>query len=171
MNARNTKTALKRSSFLILFLLLLFLFGVTRAWALSGQSEATVLSVQVSRSQIRAYPSALAPILATLAYGEQVRVFEAPSEGWVKVYLPGSTRLGYMFLSALSQSSLEGGSLKPAEQGFSGSEIALAGKGFNESAEQAYRQSSDVDYAPVDAMEDFEYSQVALVGFLEGLSP
>ena len=159
MNARNTKTALKRSSFLILFLLLLFLFGVTRAWALSGQSEATVLSVQVSRSQIRAYPSALAPILATLAYGEQVRVFEAPSEGWVKVYLPGSTRLGYMFLSALSQSSLEG------------SEIALAGKGFSESAEQAYRQSSDVDYAPVDAMEDFEYSQVALVGFLEGLSP
>ncbi|MDX9826544.1 MAG: SH3 domain-containing protein [Spirochaetia bacterium] len=171
MDTRSNKAASKRSSFLILFLLVLLLFGATRAWALNVQSEAAVLSVQVSRSQIRAYPSALAPILATLVYGEQVRTYEASSEGWVKVYLPGSTRLGYMFVSALSRSSLDGAGLKPAEQGFSGSEIALAGKGFSESAEQAYRQSSDVDYAPVDAMEDFEYSQDALVGFLEGLSP
>ena len=60
MDTRSNKAASKRSSFLILFLLVLLLFGATRAWALNVQSEAAVLSVQVSRSQIRAYPSALA---------------------------------------------------------------------------------------------------------------
>ncbi len=171
MDKKNVKTASKRSSFLILFLLVLFSCVAARAWAVNNQDEPATLSVQVSRSQIRAQPSALAPILASLSYGEQVRVYESASDGWVKVYLPNSTRLGYMYLSALTQTSLDAGSLKPAEQGFSGGEIALAGKGFSESTEQAYRQSAQVDYAPVDAMEDFEYGQDALVGFLEGLEP
>jgi hypothetical protein len=171
MGLTKTSAASKRSLFLVLFILLLFSSVAARAWAYNGQSEPMVLSVQVNRSQIREYPSALAPILTTLGYGEQVILYELASDGWVKVYVPGSTRLGYMFLSALTQTSLEADNIKPAEQGFSGSEIALAGKGFSESAEQAYRQNSQVDYAPVDAMEDFEYSQDALVGFLEGRAP
>lgn len=172
MDTTGVRTASKRSSFLILFLIVLFTCVAVRAWSLDIRDDSGLLCVQVNRSQIREYPSALAPVLATLGYGEQVRVYENASEGWVKVYLPGSTRLGYMFLSALTQKSLDAsGSLGPVEQGFSGGEIALAGKGFSESAEQTYRQSSQVDYAPVDAMEDFEYSQDALVGFLEGRAP
>ena len=159
MEFRSASAAFTRSSFLMLSLLVLLFSGTARAWAANGQSE-TILSVQVSRSQIREYPSALAPILATLGYGEQVRI-----------YLPGSTRLGYMFLSALTQTRLDAPELKPAAQGFSGGEIALAGKGFSESAEEAYRRNSQVDYAPVDAMEDFEYGREALLGFLEAVSP
>ncbi len=170
MEFRSASAAFTRSSFLMLSLLVLLFSGTARAWAANGQSE-TILSVQVSRSQIREYPSALAPILATLGYGEQVRIYGTPSEGWVRVYLPGSTRLGYMFLSALTQTRLDALELKPAAQGFSGGEIALAGKGFSESAEEAYRRNSQVDYAPVDAMEDFEYGREALLGFLEAVSP
>ncbi len=171
MDTKRVRAAFTRPSFFILPLIFLTLSGTLPAWAATSQDEPSVLSVQVSRSQIREYPSALAPILATLSYGEQVRIFGTPSDGWAQVYLPGSTRLGYMYLSALTQVRLDASELKPVAQGFSGGEIALAGKGFSESAEETYRRNSQVDYAPVDAMEDFEYGQETLEKFLEAVSP
>lgn len=160
-----------RRSFVIFLLIFSFATGVGTLYASSGAAPVQALRVQVSKSQIREYPSALAPILATLAYGEAVNAYEAANAGWIRVQVPGSSRLGYMLVSALTEKTMDlsGGGL--AETGVSGTEIVLAGKGFNESAEEAYRQNSNLDYASVDAMEDFDYPQEALAGFMEGSSP
>lgn len=134
-----------------------------------GAAKPGVLTVQVARSQIRAAPSVIAPILATVEYRTKVIVYEN-RDGWAKVQVPGTTRIGYMFLSALTEKTISSSDASKAASGVTGTEIALAGKGFNESVEESYRKNSHVDYSWVDVMEDFSYSSEALVGFLTGAS-
>lgn len=160
-----------RRSFVMLLLMFSFVAGIGSVHASSGGASVQALRVQVSKSQIREYPSVLAPVLATLAYGQAVDAFEAAKEGWIRVQVPGSSRLGYMLVSALTEKNMDLSGGGQAETGVSGTELVLAGKGFNESTEETYRQNSNLDYASVDAMEDFDYPQETLAGFMEGFSP
>lgn len=125
------------------------------------------MTVQVAKTQIRASPSVVAPILATVEYRAKIAVYES-ADGWAKVQVPGSTKIGYMFLCALTEKTIRGFSAGKATSGVTSGEIALAGKGFNESVEESYRKTSHVDYVWVDVMEDFEYSPELLIGFLNG---
>lgn len=52
-------------------------------------------------------------------------------------------------------------------QSASGSEVALAGKGFNEQVEQQYKSEKHIDYTWVDRMEKIAYPPERLVQFLE----
>lgn len=126
-----------------------------------------LMTVQVARTQIRARPSVIAPILATVEYREKVLVYES-GEGWAKVAVPGSTRYGFMFLSALTAKTISPADAGDAASGISGTEIALAGKGFNESLEESYKQNAHVDFSWVDRMESYDYASKALVEFLAG---
>jgi hypothetical protein len=125
------------------------------------------MTVQVARSQIREKASVIAPILATVEYRAKIIVYES-KDGWARVQVPGSTRIGYMFISALTEKIISSSDAGKAASGVSGTEIALAGKGFSEAVEETYRKNSQMDYFWVDAMEDFSYSSEALVGFLAG---
>jgi hypothetical protein len=48
----------------------------------------------------------------------------------------------------------------------SASELALAGKGFNEAVEKSYQEESKLDYTLVDMMETQEVSEDDLYSFL-----
>lgn len=127
------------------------------------------MTVQVGKAQIWQAPSVVAPVLASLAYKDQVLVLGS-SEGWAKVRVPGSTKVGYMFMSALTRRPVSSSAAEAAVPGITAGEIALAGKGFNDSVEESFRKSTHIDYAFVDAMEAYAYSPDVAAGFLNGAS-
>ena len=131
--------------------------------------SAGAMTVQVGRAQIWQAPSVVAPVLASLAYKDKVVVLGS-SEGWAKVQVPGSAKVGYMFMSALTQRPVSSSAAEAAVPGITASEIALAGKGFNDSVEESFRKSTHIDYAFVDAMEAYAYPPDEAAGFLSGAS-
>jgi len=141
--------------------------GISSLQAQASAKTPGTMTVQVAKSQIRDAPSVIAPVLALVEYRTRVIVYES-KDGWAKVQVPGSTRLGYMFLSALTEKNISASDAGKAASGVSTTEIALAGKGFSDAVEQSYRKASHVDYSWVDVMEHYEYSPETLVGFLSG---
>ncbi len=112
-----------------------------------------ILSVQVRATQLRAKPSFLGARQADVAYGAKVTVQKRQGP-WVEV-TDAAGHQGWLHESALSQKKLKlvSGSIE-AGTGASGEEVALAGKGFNETVEKEYRkQNADLDYSWVDRME------------------
>ena len=133
-----------------------------------GQGQASALmTVQVGKAQVWQASSVVSPVLASLAYKATVVVLGS-SEGWAKVQVPGSTKVGYMFMSALTQRPVSSSAAEAAVPGITASEIALAGKGFNDSVEESFRKSSHIDYAFVDAMEAYSFPADEAAGFLSG---
>jgi hypothetical protein len=154
------------------FFCALGLLLVLSAVGLYAQGAAPVpmagaMTVQVAKSQIRESPSVIAPILATVFYREKLFVYEN-KDGWARVRMPGSAQSGYIFASALTGKPIPSSSPGDAIPGVTGSEIALAGKGFNEAVEESYKNSAKVNYFWVDVMEDFEYPPELCVRFLAG---
>lgn len=141
-----------------------------------GQGQVSALmTVQVGKAQVWQAPSVVAPVLASLAYKAKVLVLGgsegwADAQGWAKVQVPGSTKVGYMFMSALTQRPVSSSAAEAAVPGITASEIALAGKGFNDSVEESFRKSTHIDYAFVDAMEAYAYPPDEAAGFLSGAS-
>ena len=146
---------------------LLLAAAVTYAQGAAPLPDAGAMTVQVAKSQIRESPSVIAPILATVLYREKLLVYEN-KDGWAKVRVPGSTKIGYIFSSALSAKPISASVPGSAASGVTGTEIALAGKGFNEAVEESYKNSVHVDYFWVDEMEDFEYPPDVCIRFLAG---
>jgi hypothetical protein len=136
---------------------------------LQAQSAAdlTAMTVQVSASQIRESPSVAAPILASVAYRQKLFVF-GTMDGWTKVRVPGSSRYGYIFASALTLKSIPSTVPGAAVKGVSETEITLAGKGFDQVLEEEYRQEAHVDFFWVDAMERLAYAPESCALFLAG---
>lgn len=125
------------------------------------------MTVQVAKSQIRASPSALAPIIATVDY--RTVLFASPrTDGWALVTIPGSTRVGYMFLSALSPRSIPTGAVQEALTGVTAPEISLAGKGFDTIVENQLKKTASLDYSLVDVMESFHFTTEVCETFLSG---
>jgi len=154
---------MKRRFFGVFALAMLFA-GV----AAFGQGQAPgAMTVQVGKAQVWQAPSVVAPVLASLAYKDKILVLGS-SEGWAKVQVPGSTKVGYMFMSALTQRPVSSSAAEVAVPGITASEIALAGKGFNDSVEESFRKSTHIDYAFVDAMEAYAYPPSEAAGFLAG---
>jgi uncharacterized protein YgiM (DUF1202 family) len=110
------------------------------------------LSVQVRQGQLRATPSFLGSVTATLAYGEKVKLVEDKG-AWKKVtHRKGS---GWMHASALTSKTvaLQAGKGNVKTEA-SGSELALAGKGFNSKVEAEFKsRNKHIDYSWVDRME------------------
>ena len=122
------------------------------------------MSVTVKETQVRATPSYLGRILAVLAYGDRVEVL-AEQNGWAHVRAAGGQ--GWVHLSALTskQIVLQSGS-QTVGTGASSSEVALAGKGFNQEVEDKYRQDNDLDYTWVDRMDGFTVTPEEVLAFL-----
>lgn len=146
------------------FILLMMLAALCLALSGLAQSVKT-MSVQVKEGQLRKAPSFLAAIVARPSYGESVQVMEDKGD-WKRVSLRGSQ--GWMHASALTTKRIvlqAGAAAVPASA--TGSEIALAGKGFSEEVEKQYRsQNRGVDYTWVDRMEKFRVSPEQMQAFL-----
>ena len=127
------------------------------------------MSVTVKETPVRATASFLGRILGTLNYADRVTILDQPagSKSWIKVRGPDGKLQGWVSLSALQDKMivLKSGSENVA-QGASTGEVALAGKGFNESVEKEYKAEGKVDYTWVDRMQRIVVSPDQLAAFI-----
>jgi hypothetical protein len=129
--------------------------------ALAGK----LMSVQVKDGQVRATPSFLARIVANLHYGDPVAVVNTSGD-WTEISF-GSVR-GWMHNSALTSGkiSLQSGD-KNVPLAASKDELALAGKGFNEQVEAAFKaKNPKLDYTLINRMEAVHVSTDEMQRFL-----
>jgi hypothetical protein len=124
--------------------------------AFSGAVEGArkAMSVQVRQGQVRATPSFLGKVIATLAYGDRVETLEEKG-GWIRIVPPGSKATGWIHSSALTEKRvvLRAGK-KEADVAASTGELALAGKGFNADVEAAFKaRNRDIDFTWIDRMQ------------------
>ncbi len=126
------------------------------------------MSVTVKETPVRATASFLGKILGTLKYADRVTVLEQPAgASWMKVRGPDGKLQGWVSLSALQEKTivLRSGSENVA-QGASTGEVALAGKGFNESVENEYKAEGKLDYTWVDRMGQIVVTPDQLAAFI-----
>ena len=129
--------------------------------------------VQVRETQIRENPSFVGRILATAAYGQELRV-ERRSGAWSRVAPAAGRPGGWVHSSALSAKKLELTAGTARSGGASSQEVALAGKGFNAQVEAQYRSdNAELDYAAIDRMEALRFMPEDLFRFMTeaGLKP
>ena len=124
----------------------------------------TTMSVEVRETQLRATPSFLGRVDALLQYGDQVSVLEE-AQGWARVRHQGAT--GWVHGSALTTKRIvmQAGDAS-AQRGATGSEVALAGRGFNQEVEDRYRAEQGLDFSGVDRMEGYGVDPERLAAFL-----
>jgi uncharacterized protein YgiM (DUF1202 family) len=146
-----------------LFLLLLAAAVLFAADALPERS------IVVKQTPVRDKPSFTGKILGTLVYTDRVQIVEMPSgASWAKVRLAAKKLEGWVHVSALAKDDkpvVKAGSENVAS-GASGSEVALAGKGFNPEVEAEYKKDPSLNYAAVDAMEAYVVPPAALSAFV-----
>lgn len=170
-------TSRRMACFIVIFSVGLFVSGPM--WA---DTIPVAMVVQVKKSAVREYASVVAPVVRMVKFQEPV-LFWGSKDGWAKVQLPGSSKLYFMFESALvarakiddrGSGGLGSGqnAISDAASGVTSPEIVLAGKGFDASLEaaleDAYTQGAHIDYAWVNQMERWGYSPNALADFIVG---
>lgn len=136
------------------------------ALALADGAAQSELSIQVREAEMRSNPSYLSGIVTTLSYGDRVRVLEEGS-GWYRVSFEGDT--GWVHNSAVTEERivLEGGQ-EDVETGATDTEVALAGRGFNEEVESRYQSEQGLDYSKIDEIEaSYDFSREELAEFMQ----
>ncbi len=130
----------------------------------AGVVLAAPMSVQVRNAKVRATPSQLGRVVASVDYGVMIQA-EGPQNGWYQVTtVDGKT--GWLHESALSKKALKmRAGTSDAATGVSSDEVALAGKGFNEQVEAKLRADGTLDYAWVDRMSAFVVDADQIVAF------
>ena len=137
------------------------LAAVAAAWALEGQ----LVSVAVRSAQLRESSGHLAPIVARLAYTDEVEVIEVRGD-FLRVASPAGE--GWLHRSAVSEDRIvlaDDG--EDAARRADDREVALAGRGFNEEVEQRYRSEQGLSFDGVDRMEARVRDTDALIRFIE----
>ena len=127
-------------------------------------------SIVVKETPVRDKPSFTGKILGTkLLYTDRVQILEMPAgSSWVKVRSVAKKIEGWVHVSALAKDEkmiVKAGAQNVAT-GPSGSEVALAGKGFNPEVEAEYKKDKTLNYAAVDAMEAYVIPPDALSAFI-----
>ncbi|MBN1361311.1 MAG: SH3 domain-containing protein [Sedimentisphaerales bacterium] len=131
----------------------------------AGVVLAAPMSVQVRNCKVRATPSQLGRVVATVDYGAMVEAQVAPQRGWYQV-TTADGKTGYVHESALSKKAvvMRAGTSDVAT-GASSDEVALASKGFNEQVEAKLRAEGTLDYTWVDRMSAFEVDADQIAAF------
>jgi hypothetical protein len=126
-------------------------------------------SIVVKQAPVRDKPSFTGKILGMLVYTDRVQIVEMPSgASWAKVRLAAKKLEGWVHVSALAKDEkpvVKAGTENVAA-GASGSEVALAGKGFNPEVEAEYKKNPTLNYAAVDAMEAYVIAPDDLSAFI-----
>ncbi len=126
------------------------------------------LSVQVREGHLRATPSFLGKVVAKVTYGDRVDMLE-DRNAWKRVSIQGGKLKGWMHASALTSKQVV---LKAGQADVRTSatrdELALAGKGFNEQVEVAFKkENKNLDYTWLNRMEGFRISPEQMQSFLD----
>ncbi|HEX2694803.1 MAG TPA: SH3 domain-containing protein [Acidobacteriota bacterium] len=134
--------------------------------AIEGGRKA--MSVQVKQVQVRATPSFLGKVVATLAYGDRVETLEE-KDGWIRIVPPGSKAPGWIHSSALTEKRvvLMAGK-KETDVAASTGELALAGRGFNADVEAAFKAGNrDIDFTWIDRMQNMNVPPGKIQAFVQ----
>ncbi len=126
------------------------------------------MSVQVKQGQVRATPSFLGKIVATVSYGDRVEALESKG-GWIRIAPPGKKNPGWIHSSALTEKRivLKAGK-RETEAAASSGELALAGKGFNADVEAAFKvRNRNIDFTWIDRMQEMKVPPETMRAFLE----
>ena len=99
----------------------------------------------------------------TLNYGDRVTVIQVNGK-WVEVRSASNPSLtGWTASSNFSVRQVVAGSSSTT----TAQEVALAGKGFNQEVENAYKSNGNLNYADVDKTEAVTVNETELLRFLE----
>jgi uncharacterized protein YgiM (DUF1202 family) len=142
----------------------LSIFGLVLTGAVPAQfARNSTAYVAVRTVQLKSSTGFFAGNRGALSYGDQVTVLQTKGK-WAEVRSSARSSLsGWINSSNLTtRRILATGSATSA----SANEIALAGKGFNEEVENAYRANGGVNYADVDQTETQRVSDQELYTFL-----
>jgi SH3-like domain-containing protein len=113
--------------------------------------------------EVKSSTSFFADTLGSLAYGAPVSVLQEYGK-WAQIKStepPGLS--GWVAVASLTAKRIIVGSSTSA----SANEIALAGKGFNQEVENAYRQNGTLNYEAIDDMEAIRIPNRQLFSFLQ----
>jgi uncharacterized protein YgiM (DUF1202 family) len=150
-----------------------FLLAAVLLFAAGAVFAADQMSITVKQTPVRDKPSFLGKTLGALVYADRVTVLDRSTKGWVKVVGPDGKLQGWVSASALQtkQLVLAAGS-ENVQQSASSGEVALAGKGFNETVEKEYKADGKLDYTWVDYMGKLDVTPDQLSAFISrgGLS-
>jgi hypothetical protein len=115
--------------------------------------------------EVKSSTAFFADVLGSLVYGAPVTVLQDYGNGkWVQIKSSEPPELsGWVIAASLTTKRIIQGSSTSA----SANEIALAGKGFNQEVENAYRQSGTLNYEAIDAMEAIRIPNRQLFTFLQ----
>lgn len=135
------------------------------ALALSALA-AEQLSVQVREASLRARPSYLGPATGEVGYGTRLTVLESRGP-WRKLRADDGVE-GWLHESALTTKKIKlAAGDGDVDAGADIDELALAGKGFNEDVEQAFKtENRDIDYTWVDRMATWTVTPEEAMAFL-----
>jgi hypothetical protein len=143
----------------IVFCMALFITGLVSAQVSRGGT----LYVSIRTVTLKSSTGFFAGNRGTLSYGDRVTVLQV-SGRYVEVRSAANSSLtGWTASANLTTRQVVSGSTSTA----SAREVALAGKGFNQDVENAYRTQGNLNYADVDIVEGITVSETDLRQFLE----
>jgi len=140
------------------------IIGLAAAGFVSAQvSRGGTLYVAVKSLNLKSSTGFFASSRGALNYGDRVTVLQVSGK-FVEVRSAANSSIsGWTPSANLSAKQIISGSSSTA----SASEIALAGKGFNQEVENAYKTKGNLNYADVDRVEAITVREADLMRFLE----
>ena len=141
----------------IIFCLVLFVTGLAAAQSVGGTMYVAVKSVNLKSSTW-----IFSSNRGTVNYGDRVTVLEVSGKNVRVQSAANSSISGWTASANLTARQVMSGSSSTA----SASEIALAGKGFNEEVEKSYRSQQNLNYDAVDSIETITVNEDDLMQFL-----
>jgi uncharacterized protein YraI len=134
--------------------------------ALPLLAAATIVTVTVKESRLRATPASYAKPVGTVSYGQKLEVAETKQD-WYRVSAAGTS--GWLHRSAVTTKKVNlGKSGSIGTSRVSSDEVTLAGKGFNPQVEAEYRKRHPgSNFAAVDAMEKLRVPEEEVHKFVE----
>ena len=117
--------------------------------------------VAVSKAAVKSGTGFFSLSKGTVVYADVVTVSETKGK-WS--YITKGSLNGWVATNSLSKRKIIA---KGSNFSADADELALAGKGFNSEVESEYKKSGKVNYAAVDAMEQNEVSDNALLVFIK----
>jgi uncharacterized protein YgiM (DUF1202 family) len=143
---------------------IILIMGLTAAAFVSAQvTSGGTLYVAVKSLNLKSSTGFFASNRGTLNYGDRVTVLQVNGK-FVEVRSSANSSLtGWTPSANLSAKQIISGNTNVA----SASEIALAGKGFNQEVEDSYKKTGTMNYADVDRTETIRVQEATLRRFLE----
>jgi len=144
--------------FIVMFCLWLCAAAVLWGQAVKGGT----MYVAAKTVELKSSTGFFASARGTLAYGATVTVLQIKGK-WAEVRsTAGSSVSGWTAVTNLSAKRIVSG----ATAGATANEVALAGKGFNQEIENAYKAGGTLNYADVDRTEAQNVSKQELRDFI-----